>query len=106
MFSRHIAPLHVVEREIVVVVNCKNGHRRSKARKCRTRLLLGIHAADCVEVARVCVDVVAEEHHGVGAGVRCDAVEQSVAVAQALHGRRKGVERDVVIFAKQKRRDL
>jgi hypothetical protein len=99
MFHRHVAALHVVEREIVIVVNCKNGHRRSEARKCRTSPLMGIHAADCVEITRVCVDVVAKEHEGVGADARGDDVEQSIANAQALEG--GGIVMDTKSVAKR-----
>lgn len=85
----HAAALYVVEREVVVVVDCKYRHNCSKLRKCGTCLLLCVHPADGIQVASVAVDVVAEQHHGVGEFMVGNVLQQRVPDVQALRDRKK-----------------
>lgn len=80
----HAAALHVVEREVMVVVDCKYRHQCSKPRKCGTCLLLCVRPADSVQVESVGVDVVAEQHQGVGEFMVGDVLQQRVPHVQAL----------------------
>ena len=89
MCCGHAAALNVVEREVVVVVDCKHGHNCSKLRKCGTCLLLCVHPADGIQVASVAVDVVAEQHQGVGEFMEGDVLQQRVPDVHALRDRKK-----------------
>jgi hypothetical protein len=84
VFGGHMRALDVIEREIVVVVNCDNWHFCSETSKCRPLALLLVHHADGVEVARVGVDVVAQQHEYVSVGAMGYVIEESVARMQAL----------------------
>ena len=97
VFQGHVAPLHVVEREVVVVVNGKHWHGCSEASKCRAGVLLRVHAADCAQVAGVGVDVVAEQHEGISIGMQRDVIEKSVADVHAL--------REILFEAEEEMRD-